>query len=103
MQTIKQPQFRTSTGRLTQYSFACGYIEQKSTDPNGYGENGLDTEIWMEHAHYHVRQHDRRPGATQFRVFWQSFDTIAEARNLFNRQPGKLTTKRVSNDTVHAN
>jgi len=84
------PQFRTKTGRLTAYSFACGYIETKSTNP----ENGLETTIWMEHAHYHVRQFDRRPGAKTFRTFWESFDTLNEARNLFNRQPGSLTTKR---------
>ena len=40
------PQFRTSTGRLTAYSFSCGYLERKSTDRDGYGENGVDTEIW---------------------------------------------------------
>jgi hypothetical protein len=85
------PQFRTSTGRLTAYSFGCGYRERKSTDKDGYGKNGLDTEIFHDGAIYHVRQHDRRPEATQFRAFWKSYRTLAEARNLFNRQRGKLT------------
>ena len=84
-------QFRTSTGRLTAYSFGCGYRERRSTDKDGYGKNGLDTEIYDDGAIYHVRQHDRRPEATQFRVFWKSCRTLAGARNLFNRQRGKLT------------
>lgn len=85
------PQFRTSTGRLTAYSFGCGYRERRTTDRDGYGENGLDTEICHDGAVYHVRQLDRRSEATQFRVFWKSYRTVAEARNLFNRQRGKLT------------
>jgi hypothetical protein len=85
------PQFRTSTGRLTAYSFGCGYLERKSTDKDGYGKNGLDTEIYNAGAIYHVRQHDRRPEATQLRLFWKSYRFLAEARNQFNRQKGKLT------------
>ena len=84
------PHFLTSTRRLTAYSFTCGYRERRSTDKDGYGKNGLDTEIYHDGAVYHVRQHDRRPDAIKFRVFWQSYRTIAEARNLFNRQRGKL-------------
>jgi hypothetical protein len=84
------PQFRTPTGRLTAYSFSCGYRERRSTDRDGYGKNGLDSEIYRDGAIYHVRQHDRRSEATKFRVFWTSFRTLAEARNLFNRQRGKL-------------
>jgi hypothetical protein len=85
------PQFRTSTVRFTAHSFSCVYRERRSTDKDGYGNNGLDTEICHDGASYHVRQHDRRPAATQFRVFWNSYRTLAEARNLFNRQQGKLT------------
>jgi hypothetical protein len=83
-------QFRTPTGRLTAYSFSCVYRERRSTDRDGYGKEGLDTEIYHDGAVYHVRQHDRRSEASQFRVFWKSFRTLAEARNLFNRQRGKL-------------
>ncbi len=85
------PHFRTSTGRLTAYSFTCGYLERRSTDRDGYGKEGLDTEIYHDGAVYHVRQHDRRTNPTQFRIFWKSYRTLAEARNLFNRQRGKLT------------
>jgi hypothetical protein len=85
------PHFLTSTRRLTGYSFSCGYRERRSTDRNGYGKNGLDTEIYHDGAVYHVRQHDRRPESNQFRVFWKSYRTLAEGRNLFNRQCGRLT------------
>ena len=88
---MPMPQFRTSTGRLTAYSFSCGYRERRSTDRGGYGKDGLDTEIHHDGAIYHVRQHDRRSEATEFRVFWKSYRTLAEARNFFNRQRGKLT------------
>jgi hypothetical protein len=84
-------QFRTPTGRLTAYSLSCGYRERRSTDRDGYRKDGLDTEIYHDGAIYHVRQHDRRSETTQFRVFWKSYRTLAEARNLFNRQRGKLT------------
>jgi hypothetical protein len=59
-------------------------------DTDGYGKNGLDTEIYHDGAVYHVRQRDGRSEAIQFRVFWKSYRTLAEARNLFNRQRGKL-------------
>ena len=65
--------------------------ERRSTDRDGYGKDGLDTEIYHDGAIYHVRQHDRRSEATKFRVFWSSFRTLAESRNVFNRQHGKLT------------
>jgi hypothetical protein len=88
---MASPRFRTSTGRFTAYSFSCGYSERRSTDKDGYGKDGLDTEIHHAGAVYHVRQHDRRSEATQFRVFWKSYGTLAEARDLFNRQHGNLT------------
>jgi hypothetical protein len=88
---MRTPHFRTPTGRLTAYSFSYGYCERRSTDRDGYGKDGLDTEIYHDGAIYHVRQHDRRSESTHFRVFWKSFRTLAEARNLFNRQRGNLT------------
>jgi len=90
MTTALSPKFRTSTGRLTAYSFGCGYLETKATALS----HGIETTIWHEGACYHVRQFDYSPNATSFRVFWESFDTLNEARNLFNRQPGFLTTTR---------
>lgn len=81
--------FRTSIGRLTRYSFACGYIEQRSTDLNKFREADLYTELYQDGL-YQVRQFDRRPGAKTFRVFWESFETLREARKFFDKQPGTL-------------
>lgn len=74
----------TKTGRLTAYGFACGYIETRTT------RNHLETEIWQECGRYHVRQYSF-DSLTWGGVFWECFDTLAEARNLFNRQPGRLS------------
>ncbi len=93
--TATEPQFKTKTGRLTAYSFACGYIEQRSTNPTmaDFRTNDLYTEMYHEGACYHVRQFDYRPGAKTFRVFWESFPNIRKARNLFNRQKGRRIKK----------
>ena len=50
--------------------------------------------MWMEQKHYHVRQHDRSPDAIEFRTFWETFGTLAEARDCFGRAMGRLTTER---------
>lgn len=85
------PQFHTKKNRrMTAYSFACGYVEQKSTDHDGFRTSDLYTEMYYEGAVYHVRQFDRRPGAPVFRTFWETFSNVREARNLFNRQRGGL-------------
>lgn len=85
--------FRTATGRLTAYSFGCGYIEQKTTDSIKFRDSDLYTELYHEGACYHVRQFDRRPSAEEFRALWESFETLTEARKLFNQQPGKLVVR----------
>ncbi len=92
---ILQPQFRTSTGRLTAYSFHCGYIEEKA---QVVGEAIIRTQMWHEGACYHVRCCVGRDSPN---YFWDCFDTLAEARNRFGRVKGKLTTKRMSNNQAH--
>lgn len=87
------PQFRTKTGRLTEYSFLCGYIEQKSTNPSQLRTADLYTELYHEGACYHVRQFDRRSGAEAFRTIWECFDTLNEARDFFGRQKGWVVTR----------
>jgi hypothetical protein len=90
--TAIDPKFRTKNNRLNAYSFACGYIEQKSTNHDNFRNGDLYTEMYHEGACYHVRQFDRRPGAKTFRVFWESFDTLTEARKLFDKQEGILVS-----------
>lgn len=72
----------TKRGRVTAYGFGCGYVERKG--------KLVQTELYMEHGTYHVRQFDRRPGATEFRVFWESFprSELANARARYNRESG---------------
>ena len=83
-------ELRTKTGRLTAYALLCGYTERREHE-------GVCTTLWAEHGHYHVRQHDHNAKGTPAhngdvvgRVFWEVFDRVSEARNLFNRQPGRV-------------
>ena len=39
----------TTTGKISAYGFACGYIDKKTV-------NGYTIEMYMEHSHYHVRR-----------------------------------------------
>lgn len=73
--------FKTKTGRLTLYSFACGYIERKRT------RDDIETTMWMEHGTFEVRQYDHTKNE---RVFWQGFESLRQARNCFGRQKGRL-------------
>ena len=86
----KTQYLKTPKGRLTVYGFGCGYIETKSTDFAAYRSGDLYTELYHEGACYHVRQFDRRKGAKVFRVFWESFPNLTEAKKLFDKQPGKI-------------
>ena len=82
MATTTATKFRTTRNRLTAYSFACGYIETRVS-------GSIETRFWHEGACYHVRQFDYSKGYA-VPVFWESFDTITEARKFFDRQPGNL-------------
>ena len=64
------PKFRTARGRLTPYSFACGYVERK-----GSGDNRAVLE--QEHGVYHVK------GFQNGAHFWETFNTLIQARKFF--------------------
>jgi|GEM_PF-2853110 len=72
----------TKRGRVSAYGFGCGYVEIKDSGP-------LVTRIWMEHTRYHVRQTDVSENIAR-RVFWEVFDKLKDARELFNNQPGDI-------------
>ena len=76
------PKFRTSRGRLTAYSFHCGYTEVKR-------DGDIETTMWHEGIVYHVRQFDHGP-KTWGRKFWKTFETLTEARRCFNAAPGTI-------------
>jgi len=59
---MNNPKFRTKSGNLTPYAFACGYIEEK----NGW-------RLFLDGC-WHVRGHGK----------WESFDTMAAARKFFS-------------------
>lgn len=66
------PRERTKRGLLTPYALACGAVERV--------ENGdVSTTLWKEHCTFHVRQHSNTSG----RIFWDSFDTLGEARKRY--------------------
>lgn len=58
------PKFHTAYGRLTAYSFACGYIER----------DGPFT-LWREHGVYHVNGMDYTGSR-----HWFTYRTLQEAR-----------------------
>ena len=73
------PKFRTKAGRLTRYAIHCGYVEKKISGP-------VETTLWHEGGPlYHVRQHNFE---THTRIFWESFETLTEARKLLDKQAG---------------
>ena len=84
------PTFIDGDGRLTPYSLRCGYLEQKSTNPERFRENDLYTELSHESDHFQVKQYDRRSGGIQL-VFWHSFsdDDFEQARAQFDAAPGE--------------
>ena len=73
------PRFYNTKGQLTAYALACGYKEHKES-------HGIVCQLWYEGC-YHVRAHDHEEGR---RVFWDSFNTLSEARALY----GKFTPRR---------
>ena len=78
--------FHNSTGTLTTYAFACGYIERKETP-------ALRLDLWHEGACYHVRAHNFNEGA---RLFWQSFDRLTDARAFYRRQARALNLTKAA-------
>jgi hypothetical protein len=70
------PKFKDSRGKLTAYSFKCGYVESKV-------RNGIETDIWQDGgcSFYQVRRHDWNKGE---RVWWKDAKTLKAARKLAN-------------------
>lgn len=67
--------FKTKAGRLTPYSFMCGYIEQ-------IDKNNKRVTLWHEHNTYHVRAHDF---SNNTRLVWDTYKTLTEARNGYSK------------------
>lgn len=63
--------FHDSRGRLTPYAFACGYIQEFSHDGNV-------VHLYKDGC-WHVKAYDSGGD----RIFWDSFQTLREARRRF--------------------
>ena len=69
------PAFNIADGRLSAYAFSCGYMERKWDDH-------VRTTLYQEGGVYHVRQSNY--GVVGY-VFWDTFDTLTEARKRYKR------------------
>ena len=74
------PVFRTAAGRLTPYSFGCGYIEQ-------FEAAGVRVVREMEHGTYQVKAFDHANG---IRLFWGNSIRLTPMRRLFDRSVSAL-------------
>lgn len=78
--------FYLKDGQLTAYSFACGYIQRALfiVKPE---EDFIELDLWHEGACYHVRAYDYK---SKGRLFWDSYDTLGEARKAFHKAKAQL-------------
>ena len=81
--------FKNKDGSLTQYSFACGYIQQVE-------KSDLSCELYLDGV-YHVRFFNR--GANWSKGFnqgldsgrhWLSFDNLKQARKVYNKLASRV-------------
>lgn len=81
---MSDPKFHTKSGRLTRYALACGGVEERE-------KSGFRRVLWMEHSMFHVREN----APDYSHVFWETFETLTEARRKFdskfpsNPKPGE--------------
>ena len=68
------PAFYLTTGEVSAFGFACGYIEKKEFD-------GYRVTMWKEHNTYHVQYFDEEEG----RLHWDTFDTLGRARRAYRQ------------------
>lgn len=80
------PKFVLKDGQLSQYAFACGYIQRASeTGDNNYMVKRFDL---YNDGCYHVQGYDFEQNA---RLCWESFNNITDARKFW-----KLMTREHS-------
>lgn len=83
---MKTPKFKTKTGLLTVYAFACGYIEKFEHDKK---EVTLD----MEHGVFSVKAYDHNKGE---RICWENFERneLKKARKFYNQIKRQIQLKK---------
>jgi hypothetical protein len=72
---IMNTRFQNANGDVSLYGFACGHIQRKE-------ENNIRLDLWKEGV-WHVRAHEFDGRG---RLFWESFDTLTQARKFFAKQ-----------------
>lgn len=76
--------FRIKSGELSQYAFVCGYLQQIELD-------NTRLTLWHEGACYHVRAHEFEGRG---RLFWNSFESLTEARKCYRKAKRSITTTK---------
>ena len=101
------PEINNADGSVSAYGFACGYVERFETGVRYTSEEvvyegkpltGMSLTLWAEGC-YHVRQHDYDTGQ---RVFWDCFDTLAEARKRYNSVKRDMIARQALQDELSA-
>lgn len=73
---MSTPVFLNKRKMLTAYALACGYMEVSKD----YRERGGQPDIWMhKDGCYHIQGYSSDKG----RLFWETCDTLPEARKIF--------------------
>jgi hypothetical protein len=73
----ERDKYITAKNWLTHYALACGYMESVKTNTRD-----ISLTLWHDGgACFHVRLHCH---STANRIFWDSFDTLPEARKAFS-------------------
>lgn len=76
---MKEPKFKTKTGLLTVYAFACGYVES-------FEHNNRRMTLSKDGV-YHVMAFDHNKNE---RICWECFETLTEARKFYTKQKQKI-------------
>lgn len=89
MQQVKENNFKNKDNSLTWHAMNCGYIHKCESQP---GLNGIEIKFYKEPA-CSVFQVIAFDFDNHKRMFWESFDSISEARIFYIKQCKVLLNK----------
>ena len=69
------PEIKLKSGKLSAYGFTCGYVEHRQVGK-------VRIKMWHEGCVYHVLAFDE---CRNVRLFWESFDSLPDARKRFEK------------------
>lgn len=85
---MNSSKFYNQDGSLTSYGLACGYIEESHVSRMCRGDAlpcGIRVWMYKESNCYHVRGYNV---TQEHPEFWETFDTLTEARREYKKQGG---------------